>query len=565
MVLILVEAVLAICSLVLEYGFLLSRESIAWVDRLDCLIIAVFVLELAVMGFAEWRTPRFWRSYIFLVFLLGLQFILLGLIDALPRVSRLMESVRILSIMKVYILLAQFYLYVVVGVRAVEGRHSFGLLKITPAQLLVSSYALVISVGTFFLLLPRSQVQPWSVSFTDSLFTATSAVCVTGLITVDTAAVWSVQGKVIILGLIQVGGLGIMTYAVAFALLLGQDLGLRERALIQDILSVKELGKIGGLLVSIVGVTILAESLGAALLFGFWRAEMGSVKALGFAFFHAVSGFCNAGFSLFSENLAECRGNAGGIVTVGVLIVLGGLGFTVLMELFERRRWMRTGGENRVRFTVQTKIVFLTSLILITGGTAGIHVFEAFGVGGVRGLDAFFQSLTARTAGFNTIDISACQTSTQFLLMILMWIGASPGSTGGGLKTVTVALVLLSLLSNWRGRPHTELGHRILPDQTLKSAHMLMAIYLMVLVVGTLALTVTETAPFKTTLFEALSAMGTVGLSLGLTPRLSPAGKYIILSMMIFGRIGLLALLLMLGQRAVGEKYSYPEENVMLS
>lgn len=569
-ILIRLMAFLAVFSLITEYGFYVSPEAVVWLHRLDFLIIAIFIFELFLKGLFHWSNPQFWRSHaiqVFLVGLLALEFIFLKYIFYSTPVANLLDSINLVSLTKVYIVLAQIYLLLSLLVRAIQAERSIALLKITPAQLLVLSYLAVILIGTFLLILPRSQAQAGGVSILDALFTSTSAVCVTGLITVDTATVWTGLGKFFILVLFQIGGLGIMTYTVAFALLLGESLGMREKALMQDILSVKALGKIGRLLVTIIGVTFLAEMVGTAFLFSFWREEFGAIKALAFSIFHAVSAFCNAGFSLFSANLTESPSNAGVVISIALLIVLGGLGFTVLLEIFDPHRWTRLRKENRARFSLQTKIVIWFSLVLVIIGAMWIYLFEALPTrtawnDGI--LHATFQSITSRTAGFNTVDISNYHLPTQILLMIFMFVGASPGSTGGGVKTVTVALIMISVWCTWRGRPHTEMGRRRLPEETIRNAFLIVVLYSTVVIGSTLVLAVTETAPLKAILFEELSAMGTVGLSLGLTPHLSPTGKCIIILSMLIGRIGLFAFLLVLGRRAIGAKYAYPEENVML-
>ena len=563
-------ALLAVISLITEYGFYVSPETVVWLHRLDYLIIAIFILELLFKTFVQWNSPQFWRSHAIqfvLVALFGLQFIFLRYIVHFAPIANLLQVINVVSLAKAYIIVAQIYLILLLLVRAIQGQGTIAVLKITPAQLLVSSYLVMILLGTLLLNLPRSQAQPGGVSFLDALFTATSGVCVTGLITVDTATAWTNLGKSFILALFQIGGLGIMTYSAAFALLLGQGLGMREKALMQDVLNVEAMGKIGRLLVAIIGVTFLAEILGTIFLFGFWRDEFGAAKALSFSVFHAVSAFCNAGFSLFSGNLMESRANSGVVISMAFLILLGGLGFSVLLELSDPRRWIRLGDGSRLRVSLHTKIVIWFSVVLVIIGAMWIYLFEASPTRSAWNdgiLDALFQSITSRTAGFNTVDISGYSLPTKILLMVLMLVGASPGSTGGGVKTVTVALILISIWCTWRGRSHAEVAHRRMPERTIRNAFLIVMLYLVVVAAGTLGLTVTETASLEVILFEELSAMGTVGLSLGLTPHLSSAGKCIIILSMLVGRIGPLTFLLALGRRAIGDKYAYPEENVVL-
>ena len=551
---------LALISLILEYGFYVSEKTIFWLHRLDMLIIGVFILELITRTIKNWGDSDFWRSNAIefvLILLFGLQFIFLKRILHIPFFADLLKSVNLFSVTKLYIIIIQIYLLVLLFVRAIHSHKTIALLKMTPAQLLVSSYILMIILGTFLLSLPRSHGMSDPVPFLDRLFTSTSAVCVTGLITVDTASAWSNEGKVIIMALFQIGGLGIMTFTATFALLLGQGLGMRERAVMQDMLNIESLGKIGRLLGVIVGVTFLAEFLGTILLFMCWNGQMGGPKALWYSVFHSISAFCNAGFSLFSKSLMDYSSDWCIIFIISILIVLGGLGFTVLLEISHIMNSKRKG--KRIRFSVQSKVVFWTTFILIVAGTLWILIFEKAGI-----LDAGFQSVTTRTAGFNSVDISEYTTATKLMMMILMIIGASPGSTGGGMKTVTLALIVFSIWNLWRGRSETEIGYRKIPTNIIRNAFLIAILYISVLIVCTLALTVTESCSLEEILFEEISAVGTVGLSLGLTPNLSVMGKYIIIFSMLIGRIGPLTFLLALGRRSVTSKYSYPGENVML-
>ncbi len=563
-------AVMALGSLVLEYGLYLPDRVVAWLHGLDYFIIALFILELFIRGAFQWRDRSFWRSHglqVILLVLFSIQFVLLPYILNLPLMERGSKFVDAISMAKLYIVLAQSYLVLQLIVRSIHAHRSLTLLRITPGQMLVLSYLTLILAGSLILALPRFQAQPGSVGFLDVLFTSTSAVCVTGLITVDTATAWSQQGQIFILLLFQIGGLGIMTYTAAFALLLGRGLGMRERAVMQDILSIDALGKIGRLLVSIVAFTFVAELLGAIILFFFWRGDFGVLQALEHSVFHAVSAFCNAGFSLFTENLAACHANTGMTITVAALIVLGGLGFPVLAEMLDAGTWRRKRGRPRPRFSIHSRIVLSFSLGLILLGALWIYLAESLFAGGHAAhgvLDALFHSVTARTAGFNTVDISQYGTSTHLLMMLLMLIGASPGSAGGGMKTVTVALIVLYVWCVWKRRQDTELGFRKLPDETVRNAFLIGALYLFMVGVATLALSVTEGAPLEVILFEEISAMGTVGLSLGLTPALSDPGKVIIMLSMLVGRIGPLTLLLALGRRASAGRYQYPREDVVL-
>jgi trk system potassium uptake protein TrkH len=443
--------------------------------------------------------------------------------------------------------------------------------NLPPGETIMLYYAVAIFLGTLLLATPlAAQGEP--LSFLDALFTATSAQCVTGLVVVDTGTRLSLFGQLVVLALIQLGGVGIMTFSVYLFIYLRAGVSMRGRWVIQETLLHRPVGSLSDLIKGIFLMTLGIEAIGAVLLalsfipdFGFWK---GSFSAI----FHSVSAFCNAGFSLYSDSLIGYRESAFVNLTVMGLIILGGIGFLVIQEVLEvgRRRKQRT------RFSLHTKVVLWTSTFLILVGAVLIGCLEAdHALAGMSFMEGFwtalFQSVTARTAGFNTIDLNAFQAPTLFLIMFLMFIGASPGSAGGGVKTTTFALFIGILYNRIRGNPHTNLFRRTVPDEavTRALALVLLAITLIGfaffgLLIAQSQVAVETSRGFLFDAFETVSAFGTVGLSLGATAELTASGKLITIVLMFVGRVGLLTLAFAIAGRRKPHAPRYAEENIMI-
>ncbi len=459
-----------------------------------------------------------------------------------------------------------------------------------PTRTLIVSFVFLIISGAGLLMLPRASTGE-SLGFVDALFTATSATCVTGLIVKDTGSDFTLMGQLIILSLIQLGGLGIVVFGAVFALLLGQALSLRESVAMQDLLSARTVSRIGNMIAFIFVGTLVIETVGAVSMFGMWDnvpGWAGNVHEQWFcSIFHSISAFCNAGFSLFSDSFVGYNKSWGVYAVVCPLIVLGGLGFSVLYNLaniivdrvkrFIKRRLYkhyRISMEVPKRMRLQTKIVLSVSAGLIVLGTLAILVFERYASGddsatnpGILG--ALFQSITARTAGFNTVDISAMSVSSKFVLILLMFIGGSPGSTAGGIKTVTLAVIIMTVLAALRKRQDVEMFERSVRIVVVGRAITVTLLFVMVLFGATLALSITENGnpegfSMSDIMFEAGSALGTVGLTTGITRFLTDAGKLIIIAAMLIGRLGPLTLLAALTFNLKPVRYSYPEEAVIV-
>lgn len=445
--------------------------------------------------------------------------------------------------------------------------------KMSPGTALVLYYGLSILVGAVALTLPLAARGP-HLSFLDALFTATSAQCVTGLVVVDTGARLTLFGQLVVLLLIQIGGLGITTFSVYLFFYLRLGVGTRGRWIIHETLVHTPVESMHELIHAIVRMTLIIEGAGAALLACRFVPDLGWTKGLYFAVFHSVSAFCNAGFGLFSDSLIGYRDDPLVNLTIMTLIILGGIGFLVIKEVLDLRR---ARGVRR-RLSLHSRLVFWTTAVLIFGGALLIGLLEhdaAFkGHGFWEGTwIALFQSVSARTAGFNTIDLNHFGAASLLLMMFLMFVGASPGSAGGGIKTTSLALFVAILHSRLKGLSHTNVFRRTVPEEVVTKTLTLVMLAALLIGAATFALLAVQLpglsfgasrGVFMDYTFEAISAFATVGLSLGATAKLVPAGKLIIILLMFIGRVGLLTLAFTIVRRRQQHPVRYSEENLMI-
>lgn len=444
-----------------------------------------------------------------------------------------------------------------------------------PSGLLALSFVAIILVGTLLLTFPAASATGVPIAPLDALFTATSATCVTGLIVLDTPHAFSPLGHGVLLALIQVGGLGIMVLSTYAMLLLGGNLGLRGEHALSQLLESHSSTAAYGLTRFIVLSTLAVETVGAILLgLIFWRQGSGPGEAAWLGVFHSVSAFCNAGFALFSDSLVGFQDHPQLLGVVSALIVLGGIGFVVLYALW-LNLWRLTpwkpgrSGTGLRSLSVQVKAVMLASLVLVLGGWAlyaGLewqHSLDGLSFAD-KASNALFQSITLRTAGFNSVDYSTLSPATTLLMMVLMFIGASPGSTGGGIKTATLVVLLAATVAIARGPGVVRLFDREVPRATVFRALAILMASVAIVLATFFLLLVFERLPFETLLFEAVSAVGTVGLSLGATGELGAMGKVVIIVAMFIGRIGPLTLALVLGTGAEEAKVRHARARIMV-
>jgi trk system potassium uptake protein TrkH len=569
-----VVTILAIVSLIINLGgFNISTNAQKDLAILDWIVVSIFIVDVFIrwglngfkLTYLRGNLPDFILTFSFLLLLLAV----FGYSPVSLRTGWLPLFID-LTIARIFIVLSRLYIVGSPLIRALSKKSRSSEPRLAPAQLFIISFAFVILMGTGLLLIPEA-TNSGKISIIDALFTATSATCVTGLIVVDTGSYFTTFGQLVTLILIQIGGLGLMTVTTFFTLIAGKSMTVRESVLMSSTLSIRSLSRVSNLIISTLALTFGFEIVGAILLYialsGSGGFEWGS--AAYHSIYSSISAFCNAGFSLFANNLEDYKGNFIVNMTITLLIIFGGLGFIAIMNLLH---YFRFGIYKKERLSLHTKIILVVTGVLIIGGTLIILAIEWN-----NGLEdmplttklmgSYFQSVTTRTAGFNTINMNTLTSACYFIMIILMFIGASPGGTGGGIKTSTFGVFLGAIWSMLKGRNHVEIFKRCIPGEIVTSALLLTTLTLMVLSVFAFVLLITEDAMPIRIFFELFSAFGTVGLSAGITSSLTTIGKLIIIITMFIGRVGPLTLMLAISQirqqkRSV--EYEYPEESVMI-
>lgn len=424
---------------------------------------------------------------------------------------------------------------------------------LTTSQIIILGFLAAILLGALLLTLPCATRDGKGASFPDALFTATSACCVTGLIVQDTATYWSGFGQGVILLMIQIGGMGVVTLAVMITFLSGKKVSLKQRSTMQEAISAHHIGGIVHLTGFIIKTSLAIELLGAVLMSPVFIGEFGVARGIWYSVWHSVSAFCNAGFDLIGvkeqySSLTSLAFNPIINVVIMSLIIVGGIGFLTWEDISVNKLHFK-------KYRMQTKVVLVTSALLIVI-PAVLYFFLEFSdlPVGERALAAIFQSVTARTAGFNTVDLTVLSEAGLALMMVLMLVGGSPGSTAGGLKTTTLAVMLSTAVSVFRNREHTHFFGRRIAQDTVRQAASIMTMYLCLFLGGACVISRLEGLPLKICLFETASAVGTVGLTLGTTPSLGHLSRFILIVLMYFGRVGGLTLIF----AALSNKQSAP-------
>ncbi|WP_127593482.1 TrkH family potassium uptake protein [Paenibacillus lautus] len=441
----------------------------------------------------------------------------------------------------------------------------FNWLRLSPPQILVLGFAAIIFIGTALLMLPISTSTGEPLEFIDALFTSTSATCVTGLVVVDTGTTFSSFGEVVIMLLIQIGGLGFMTMATLFALALKRRISLKDRLILQEAMNQSSMEGIVRLIRRVLLYSLIIEACGAVILSIRWAFDMPLGQAIYYGVFHAVTMFNNAGFDLFGDFRSLTGYVYDPVVNVVVmfLIVSGGIGFIVLSDLIDFRKQRRLSLHSKVVLTMTGTLLLVGFIVILIFEFTNPRTLGSLNWGG-KFFGALFQSVTPRTAGANTIDITGLRQATQFFIVILMFIGASPGSTGGGIKTTTFTIMVGAVIAMMRGREDIVMfRYRLAQERVLKALTIALLALLLVLTVS-MILSTTEEGDFLEILFETTSAFGTVGLSMGLTPDLTVFGKVLISITMFAGRLGPLTLAYALGPKKGKELYRHPEGKMII-
>jgi trk system potassium uptake protein len=436
----------------------------------------------------------------------------------------------------------------------------YRVIQLSPPQLLVAVFAFFIMVGMVLLKLPISTTEP--ITWLEALFTTTSAMTVTGLAVVDTGSVYTVFGQIVVMCLIQLGGLGIMSFAVLIVMMLGKKIGFKERLLLQQSLNQTSVGGVIMLVRYLFTFSLLVEGIGMVFLATQWVPRYGWEQGLYYSLFHSVSAFNNAGFGLWSDSMMQFVGNPVINFTLSFLFIIGGVGFTVLVDAWKSRAFRK--------LSLHSKIMILGTLLINVAATLIIFILEYNNPGtlghlslGDKGLASYFQAVTPRTAGFNTLDYGEMESPTILFTVLLMFIGAGSASTGGGIKLTTFLMILLAVGAFLREKKDIKIFRRSIDQPIILKSLAISTLSVLLVFSALFVLTISEKgADFQTLLFEVVSAFGTVGLSMNFSPELSTVGKWIIIFVMFAGKMGPLTLAYSLS-RPGKEKIRYPKEDIL--
>lgn len=566
---------LSVALLVYVHGMVQDPDTVQRLFYAIDGIFAVFVVIYLLRILYAFERKKFLKRTWFEGILMAIVFInLVGTyVLRIPVVYNVFESINVLISVELYRVAVSVYMLVLLLIELLETRVYFKVLQFKPTVVFLLSFLFLVLLGSGLLMMPNMITSPGSMRYIDALFMATTASCVTGLVVVDPGTYFTFSGQVVLLMLIQLGGLGILTFATFFVSLMRQGMGIRQHLAMYEILESDSLFSSKSLLRKLVLMTFAIEGIGALILFLTWGKDMEFVSLgskIFYSVFHSVSAFCNAGISLFPEGLYTVPVRYSYVLhlAIAVLIILGGIGFPTIIDVLSpqsMRTRLRAPWKN---WKLLTRITIYTSAGLIALGTIGFFLLEYFNTlahlnFGEAIVTSFFQSVTTRTAGFNTVDMSALTVPTLLMFIFLMFIGASPGSTGGGIKTTTFFIILLTVWTTIRGKRFVEIGNRTIPHAVSYKAFSVFAFAAMLNLLFLFILAITDSQFDVLRLaIEQVSAFATVGLSTGITAGMSDAGKGVLILSMFIGRVGTLTLAVALSTRASITAYKYPEVQV---
>lgn len=559
----------AFISIFLKYGFHLSERWIENMMILDEIIAAVFVITLLVNFFISDKKWQYVKQSPFEFILLTI-FIVSIIVEEIVSIEEphyLIRRTTSHSFIKLYFIIIQIYIVINGIISLAKTREKWLFVSLNPARIIMISYGLVIVSGMFLLELPKTTYS--GIAWTDAFFTSASAVCITGLSTVNISEVFTFEGQVVIMLLIQLGGLGIITLTSFIALFVQKGFRLRDQIIVQEVLDSENLSSLSSILKAIVAITFISELAGAIGLYFSWsNLGLSEFDRIFSSVFHSVSAYCNAGFSIFPNGL-ETTGlhfTSTSLIIVMLLIVSGGLGFYTYSDLFRISEY-KLG--RRRGLSLQTKIVLAGTLTLIIIGAFLIWIIQHPQwkdlTPGKQVLHAFFMSITSRTAGFSTVSVSRLAVPTLMIIMMLMYIGGAPNSTSGGIKITTAVTLLAAVRAFVKGKTRVEMGWNTIPMRIVRRAYIVFSVSVILVFIVLCILTVTERQPFMSLVFEVISAFGTVGLSTGITPELTTTGKFMIALMMFAGRIGLFTFAVAMSEIQEDKSYNFPEINITVT
>lgn len=566
----------AVGSIVYYYGFPQSSDTALVALSIIRFSFYFYIFKYLLYLLLAQHTKEYIReNRMESIIIFGLIFFgLLYLIFGHQILKNFSETYYLSYILPYLLLFVQLYFLIIVSIEIGQASPIIAKLDLGPAALLILSFFILILVGTGLLMMPEMTVHH-HIHFVDALFTSASASCVTGLIVVDTATYFTFKGQMIIMFLIQLGGINIISFATFFTTFYLRSTGVRYQSLIKDFLSTDKFSDTRSILRQVVFLSAFMEITGSVLIYFLWgnHYQFGSGRDRVFSsVFHAISSFNNAGFSLFTDNLYEqgVRNAYGLQIVVAILVITGGLGFIALQDIQKKFSFRKKKNAPHPALQVNTRLVLWVSGILLLTGTAIFYFFEDDTL--LKGqslghalITSFFQSVTARTAGFNTVDFGQIGLPMLTIFMFLMYVGASPGSTGGGIKTTTFAVLIKSAIDTLRGKKNVEFFKRTISFDNINKAYSLVLFSIALIFLSTFLLSIFEPkTDFVRLLFEEISAFATVGLSTGITAGLSVGGKIIIIISMLVGRVGPLTLALALSKKAIYTRYRYGRTNVMI-
>ncbi|MDO6390293.1 potassium transporter TrkG [Pontibacter sp. BT731] len=561
--------------LVYAHGMLENPDAVQKVFYAIDGIFTVFVVIYLLRILYAFERVRFLKRTWFEGTLMAIVFInLVGTyLLQLPLIYNLFESADILLSVELHRLAVSIYMLVLLLIELLETRVYFKVLQFKPTVVFLLSFVFLVLLGAGLLMMPNMITSPGSMRFIDALFMATTTSCVTGLVVVDPGTYFTFSGQVVLLMLIQLGGLGILTFATFFVLLMRQGMGIKQHLAMYEILESDSLFSTQNLLRKLVLMTFTIEGIGALIIFTTWDKDLEFVSLgskIFYSIFHSVSAFCNAGISLYPEGLytVPVRYSYALHLVIAALIILGGIGFPTIIDIMSPQSIRARMSAPWKNWRLLTRISVYTSVGLIVLGTVGFFLLEYFNTlahlnFGEAVITSFFQSVTTRTAGYNTVDISALTVPTLLMFVFLMFIGASPGSTGGGIKTTTFLIILLTVWTTIRGKRYVEIGKRTIPHAVSYKAFTVFAFAATLNLLFLFILTITDSQfDVMRLAIEQVSAFATVGLSTGITAGMSDAGKCVLILSMFIGRVGTLTLAVALSTRASTTAYKYPETQV---
>ncbi|HNS18264.1 MAG TPA: potassium transporter TrkG [Bacteroidales bacterium] len=569
----LLVSLVTLASILYYYGYPKTSEATSIVSTIITISIGFYIFKFLTHIFYDFHPGRYIRENLTeaLILLFILLIALLYQIFNIPIINFVSKSLGF-DIRPYALLFVQLYFFIIVGLETGKASHKLRLFELGPSTLMTLSFIILISAGTVLLLLP--EMTHSGIRFLDALFTSTSASCVTGLTVVNTANHFTLKGQIVIMILFQLGGINIVSFATFFASFYRSD-SVRYQSIMKDFLSTDRLSDTRILLRRIVFFSLIIEIAGTILIFLTWNDQVaftGSAQQVYFSLFHSISAFNNAGFSLFPGGLTEqwVAQSYSLHMCIALLIFLGGIGFVTLEEFYELLTHWKKLIHPWKNLSVASRLVLMTSLSLILAG-ALVFIYAHWDLT-LSGMDvrdlavtSIFHSVSARTAGFNTVDVATFAQPVLIFFIFLMYVGGSPGGTSGGIKTTTLAIIIKSAFATIRGKRNVEAYHHTIAFSLIDKAYTIALFALFLIFFSVFLLSFTEPdVRFMHLVFEEVSAFATVGLSTGITPLLSDAGKTIILISMFIGRIGPLTLALFLSRPIISTHYRYPEIRVMV-